>query len=105
MSNDGLKIRNILNDTRKEEVCLDDVVMAFANSSSKLKQLEYNNSFHSYREASKAFNEAKRVMVDFEARLRGEVKESIVLAVSKVDPRVKYSHPNSFEPFLGDGTE
>ena len=85
---DSLKIRNVLDDPRGEDLCLNDVIMALASSSEQFRHLEYKNSAHSYREASKAWNAAKKKFKDFEVRLRGEIKESIVKEISRIDKRV-----------------
>jgi len=80
---DGLRLRYVLNDPREEVVCLNDVVMAFANASEKFRHLEYKNSAHAFREARKAFNVGKKVMKEFEVRMQNEIKEEIIKAKSK----------------------
>ncbi len=102
MTRDELRIRYVLNDPRGEVVCLNDVVMAFANTSEKFRHLEYKDSVHSFREARKAFNLAKKKMKEFEERMQNEIKEDIMKAVSKVDKRVDPKKPESFNSFLED---
>jgi hypothetical protein len=95
-----MKLRNVLNDVRKEEVCLDDVVMAFASSSEKFRMLEYKNSIHSFREASKALNRAKKTLKDFEERFRGEIKESIVKELSRTEKRLDSKNIENNDKFF-----
>ncbi len=96
------KLRNVLNDPRGEEVCLDTVIKAFAAISDQLRHLEYKNSAHSLREAKKAFRAAKKILVDFEERLKVEITEDIVKALSKVDKRVNPKDAESIREYFGE---
>ncbi|MHA1166317.1 MAG: hypothetical protein ACTSRU_00735 [Candidatus Hodarchaeales archaeon] len=100
MHKDSLKIRNVLKDIYEEEICLEDVIMAFVACSKKMAPLEYKNSKNSFDEARKAFNKAKRTMQDFEARFKGPIKEDIILAISKVDPRIDVNRSEATGRFV-----
>lgn len=98
-----MKLRNVLNDPMDDDLCLDKVVMAFAGISEKFRHIEYKNSIHSYREASKALNKAKRVLKEFETRFRNEIKESIINELSRVDKRIDSKNiENNDQYFLED---
>ena len=96
------RLRYILNDPSRNKVCLDDIVKVLANTSEKLRHLEYKNSAHSLREAKKAFRVAKNLIVDFEVRLKGEITEEIVKAISKVDKRVDPNNEEQIKAFFGE---
>lgn len=102
---ESLKLRNVLKDIRGEEVCLEDVIMAFAGCSAKFSALEYKNTKHSFKEARKAFNEAKKIMQDFEVRFKGPIREDIILALSKIDKRVDIKRSKETGLFLSDEEE
>ncbi len=98
----GLKLRNVLSDPMEEDLCLEDVIMELAACSEKFRFLEYRNKPHSYKEALKAFNKAKKKFKEFETRFKGEIKESIFIAYSRIDKRVDPKKPEEFDSFLDD---
>lgn len=94
MIDDGLRVRFVLSDPRSESICLDTVIKAFVATSDKFKNLEYRNTKHALKEAKTALNEAKVVLAEFTARLRGEITEEVFKAVSKQDKSIKIGNQN-----------
>ena len=103
MSDDqnGLRIRYVLDDPRGESVCLNDVIKAFVRASDKLRFLEYKNSAHSLREGKKALRTAKKVLIEFELRLKDEITEDVTKALSRIDKRIDPNNPKKNTQFLG----
>ena len=96
------KLRNVLEDDWNEDVCLNDVIKAFVGTSKRMSALEYKNSAWALREAKKEFREAERVMLKFKARLKGEITEEVVKALSKIDKRIDPNNPKKNTQFVGD---
>jgi len=103
MSNqdDGLRLRYVLDDPREEAVCLNDVIKAFVSTAEKLRFLEYKNSAHSLREGKKALRAAKKILVQFEERLKNEITEDVTKELSKIDKRIDPNNPRKNNEFLG----
>jgi len=71
------RLRYLLDDPRKEIVCLSDVVSSLVACTDPLSKLEYKNTKHSLVESKKALKQAKRKLIDFELRLKNEVTEEV----------------------------
>lgn len=96
------RLRYVLDDPTGSVVCLNDVVMAFANTSEKLRHIEYKNTAHSLREAKKAFRIAENLMIAFKMRLKDEITEEVATALAKVDKRVDPNNKEQREEFFGE---
>jgi hypothetical protein len=94
------KIRNILEDPFEEDVCLNDVVMAFVGLSDYMSRLEYENKVHYYKEASKELTKAKKKFQEFEHRFRNEIRVDVIEKISRYDKRVDPKKPDDILPSI-----
>lgn len=96
------KLRNVLEDPLGQEVCLKDVLEAFIGCSKRMSALEYKNSAWALREAKKALREAEKVMLEFKRRIKVDITEEVIEALSKIDKRVVPDNFKKNEEYFGD---
>lgn len=78
-----IKLRNLLSDPVKQDVCLDDLIFKLTNCSKAIAVLEHKNTKTALDSAKKQMNEFKRLYIEFENRIRGRVTVEVLDAVSK----------------------
>lgn len=97
--NDELRIRTLLTDPSKEEVCLSDVIEALMLCSDDLRDLEFKNTAHALRNAKESIRKARAIWIQFETRIKTKVTEEVAHAVSTRDKSVVIGNPEKLAPF------
>lgn len=92
-----IKLRNLVSDPAQEHVCLKDLIFKLTSCSKSLSVLEHKNTKTSLDNVKKDLAEFKRMLIEFETRIKTKVTHQVLEAVSK-DTKV-YGNPDKIREF------
>lgn len=81
------KIRYLLDDPYEEKVCLQDMIKALTDMSMLCAKLEIEQNRSAVVELKKRSKDFKRLAIDFNERVRGEVFNEVVEWQAGNDPK------------------
>jgi hypothetical protein len=81
------KIRYLLDDPYEEKVCLQDMIEAITNMSMLCAKLEIEQNRSAIVELKKRAKDFKKLAIDFNERVRGEVFNEVVDWQANNDPK------------------
>lgn len=88
-----MKIRNLLSDPVKQEICLDDLVHKLIGCGIQLSNLETKNTGDALKASKKALAEFQKDFTEFQLRIRTTVTNEVMETISKRDKSVKIGNP------------
>jgi hypothetical protein len=87
------KIRNLLIDHSKVEVCLIDLVHKLNNCGIELAKLEYKNTTPALNNSKRELAEFEKMFLDFKLRIRNKVTTEVMETVSNRDKSIIFGNP------------
>lgn len=87
-----IKLRNLISDPVQEHICLKDLIFKLTSCSTSLSVLEHKNTKTALDSAKRDLAEFKRMLIEFETRIKTKVTYQVMEAVSK-DTKV-YGNPD-----------
>jgi hypothetical protein len=78
-----LKIRNLVQDPAKIDLCLQDLIFKLTSCAESLSILEHKNTKTALDNVKRELGEFKKLYIEFEQRIRGKVTYEVMDVVSR----------------------
>lgn len=88
-----LKLRNLLVDHSKQEVCLYDLIHKLSDCGIELAKLEYKNTSPALKNSKRELAEFEKMFMEFKLRIRNKITQEVLNEVSNRDKSIIFGNP------------